>query len=186
MEKGDFLVVTSDRSKKSSVNLINENIKAKEVKLVDQDGEMLGVMSFKDALEKAKSASLDLVQIGPDSNLPVCKLLDYGKYLYTQQKKKQEAKKKQKIVLQKELYIHIAIAEHDYQVKLKQIHKFLKESAKVKLAVKLRGREFVYNKKAVDLLNRFLDDISKDIEIKIESPPKLEGNSVNVIFTSIG
>jgi translation initiation factor IF-3 len=164
---------------------INESIRSREVRLIDAEGEMLGVMTIKDALQKAYDTGLDLVEISPEGNPPVCKLMDYGKYKFSQQKKKQEAKKKQKVIILKELYIHLNIAQHDYNVKLKKVIELLSGEYKVKIGVKLRGREMDYRDKALELLNRFYDDMGKENGAKLETSPKMEGNNAIVIFAPL-
>lgn len=162
---------------------LNKDIKVKEVRLIDAEGEMLGLYSITDALNKASDEGLDLVEINPEARPPVCKIMDYGKYKYQQQKRKQETKKKQKVVLLKELYIHLGIGEHDYQVKLKQLKSFLQSEYKVKIGVKFRGREIAYSQKGIELLYKFYNDLGQDQGAKLDVPPKLEGNNAVVIFS---
>jgi translation initiation factor IF-3 len=163
----------------------NESIRARELRVIDENGDMLGVMSLKEALERASDAGLDLVEINPESKPPVCKILNYGKYKYELQKKKQEAKKKQKVSVLKELYIHLAIAEHDYQVKFKQTKNFLAEGFKVKIGVKLRGREMAYSAKGIELLERFYNDLGRELGAKLDVAPKLEGNNVITMLSPL-
>lgn len=169
---------------KDKVN-INGFIKAKEVRLIDADGEMLGIVSLAVALTKAKEQGLDLVEVNPESKPPVCKILDYGKYKYLQQKKKQEAKKKQKVVILKELYVHLGIAEHDYQVKLRHLKQFLADGHKVKVSVKFRGREKAYKDKGVLLINRFYGDLGNEEGVKLDVAPKIEDSNVFAIFAPL-
>ncbi len=164
---------------------INEEIRAKEIRLIDESGEMIGIFQIKEAIDMAFNSGLDLVEINPESKPPVCKILDYGKYKYQQQKRKQETKKKQKVILLKELYIHLGIGEHDYQVKLKQLRAFLQDDCKVKIGVKFRGREIAYSKKGIELLNRFYDDLGREQGAKLDTSPRLEGNNAIVIFAPL-
>ena len=164
---------------------INDEIRVKEIRLIDENGEMLGIYSIFDALQMASNNNLDLVEINPEAKPPVCKILDYGKYKYQQQKRKQETKKKQKVVLLKELYIHLGIGEHDYQVKFKQLKTFLQNECKVKIGVKFRGREIAYYQKGIELLYRFYNDLGKENGAKLDVAPKLEGNNAIVIFSPL-
>ncbi len=164
---------------------VNDEIKAKQVRLIDENGDMIGVLPIQEALHMAKSNGLDLVEVNFDKETPVCKILDYGRYLYSLKKKKHDSKKKQKNTSMKELYIHIGIAEHDYQVKLKKLRALLEDKCKVKIGVKLRGRELAYSDKALILLNKFYDDLGGAEAAKIELNPKLEGNNAIVIFAPI-
>lgn len=162
----------------------NDNISAREVRLLDENGEMLGVYPIEQALEMAYEASLDLVEISPDAKPPVCKIMDYGKHKYEMQKRKQEARKKQKIVVLKELQMHMNIAEHDYQVRLRKTQEFLANGNRVKIIIKLRGRERAHAEKAEEVLKRFYNDIGGEEKAKLEVGPKLEGNNAVLIFTA--
>lgn len=171
-----------DKRNSKDTTRINEAIRAREVRLIDENGEAIGIFSTRDALAKAVEAGLDLVEVNPDINLPVCKILDYGRYKYEQQKNK----KKQKVVVLKEIQIHLNIGIGDYQTKLKQVKKFLESDLnKVKLIVKLRGREMEYSHKALELLNKFYEDLGKEEGAKIDVAPKLEGYNAIVIFSPV-
>ncbi len=170
-----------DKKNSKDTTRINEAIRSREVRLIDENGESIGILSIKEALDKALEEGLDLVEVNPEGKPPVCKILDYYKYKYVLQKNK----KKQKIVLLKEIYIHLNIAEGDYQTKFRHVKKFLEDGSKVKVVVKLRGREKEYSHKAIELLNRFYDGLGKEEFAKMDTPPKLEGYNAVVIFSPI-
>lgn len=142
---------------------------------------MVGVVTRQEALDQAREASLDLVEVSPNAEPPVCKIIDYGKYKYELQKKKAEAKKKQKIVEIKEVQMRPGIDENDFQVKLRAIHRFLEEGNKVKISMRFRGREVTHNEIGLEVLNR----IKKDIEeiAKVDNIPRLEGKQI-IMFIS--
>ncbi|MGB0718935.1 MAG: translation initiation factor IF-3 [Bdellovibrionales bacterium] len=161
---------------------INENIRVPEVRLVDADGEMQGVMSVADALKLAEEAGLDLVEVSPNASPPVCKILDYGKYKYEQQKKASEARKKQKVVDVKEVKIRPGIEEHDYQVKMRNARRFLEGGDKVKVTMRFRGREMAHQNIGMDVLKRMQDELS-DVG-KVDLAPKLEGRQMIMVMSS--
>jgi len=160
--------------------LINENIKAKQVRLIDAENENRGIVSIKEALAVAEEAGLDLIEISPQANPPVCKVLDYGKYRYEQQKRKNEAKKNQKIVEIKELKLRPAIEEHDYEVKIKQAKKFLEQGNKVKFTMRFKGRELSANDLGKQILSQIVEDL--DYCSKVDSEAKLEGRQMTMIL----
>lgn len=157
----------------------NEAIKAREVRLILADGQNVGVVSIKEALLKAKDAGLDLVEISPGAQPPVCKVLDFGKYKYELQKRKNEAKKKQKVVEVKELKLTPMIDTHDYDVKLKNAKKFLSAGNKVKFTLRFRGRELSYQQQGLDVLLKIKEDLA-DLG-KVEQEPKLEGKMMGML-----
>ncbi len=144
------------------------------------DGEMLGVCSVSDALVKADEAGLDLVEVSPHSDPPVCKILDYGKYKYQEQKKRNEARKKQKTTDVKEIKMRPNIDTHDYDVKMRNIVKFLGEGDKVKVTLRFRGREMVHQELGMNVLTRVRDDVS--VLSKVEQFPKLEGRQMTMVI----
>lgn len=165
----------------SKQHLINEDIREKEIRVVDSDGSALGIMSSKSALEIAESKQLDLVMIAPQAKPPVCKVMDYGKYLYELQKKEKEAKKKQKVISIKEVRLSPKIEDHDLNVKAKNAEKFLRDGDKVKVTVRFRGREADYTHFGEELLKEF---VSKLQEVcLIEKEPKLEGKNMTMVLT---
>ena len=140
----------------------------------------MGVMKTADAIAQADAQGLDLVEVSPNTDPPVCKILDYGKFKYEAQKKKNEAKKKQKIIEVKEIKLRPNIDEHDYQVKMRNVQKFLDEGDKVKVTRRFRGREMAHQELGVNVLNRVRDD-TEDVA-KIEAFPKLEGRQMIMVI----
>ena len=160
--------------------MINEEIRDKEVRLIDSDGTMLGIMSAKEALKIATEKDLDLVKIAPQAVPPVCKLMDYGKYMFELAKKEKEARKNQKVVSMKEVWVKPNIEEHDFAFKSRNAAKFLKDGDKVKVSVRFRGRELNYTSLGMEVLNRFAEAL-KDVGT-VEKKPKLEGRSMVMIL----
>ncbi len=158
---------------------MNERIRAREVRLIGQNGENHGIVETSKALKIAYDADLDLVLINPNSEPPVAKVLDYGKYKYEQEKRAKEAKKKQHTVDIKEVKIRYKIDTHDYQVRIKSIQKFIAQGNKVKVVIMMRGREMQHSNLAFDLANRFIEDL-KDEPLVIEKKPMLEGRNVTL------
>jgi translation initiation factor IF-3 len=159
---------------------VNEQIYAKEIRVVDEKGEMRGVMSVAQALILAEAAGLDLVEVSPNAEPPVCKILDYGKYKYEMQKKAAEARKNQKIVDIKEVKIRPGIEDHDYNVKMKAARKFLQNGDKVKVTMRFRGREMAHQNIGMDLLKRMQEELA-DVG-KVEFEPKLEGRQIMMVI----
>ena len=157
----------------------NEAISAREVRLILADGRNMGIVPLKDAIYKAKSVGLDLIEISSGA-VPVCKVLDLGKYKYELQKKRAEAKKKQKVIETKELKLTPMIDVHDYEVKLKNAKKFLTDGNKVKFTLKFRGRELSYQEQGMEVLNRIKTDLA-DLA-KVEQEPKLEGKAMSMLI----
>ena len=145
---------------------INEDIRVKEVRLIDDEGEMLGVVGIKEALAKAEEAGLDLVEVSPNAEPPVCKILDYGKYKYEQQKKANEARKKQKTIDLKEVKIRPTTEEHDYQVKLRNVKRFLSAGNKVKVSMRFRGREMAHQEFGMRVLERIKEETKEMDKVK--------------------
>ena len=160
--------------------LTNNQIKAKEVQLIGENGEKLGVISFRDALNKAEEKKLDLVLVASNSTPPVCKIMNYGKYKFEQSKKEKEAKKKQKIIETKEIRITPNIEEHDFGFKAKNARKFIENGNKLKITVRFRGREINNSKMGEDVLNKFIEELS-DIAT-VEKRPKLEGRNMFIML----
>ncbi len=160
---------------------INREIKAKEVRLINYNGENLGVVPTQEALKIAQEVGLDLIEISPQVNPPVCKVLDYGKYKYEMQKKKNEAKKNQKVVSIKELKLRPMIEAHDYEVKLKQAKKFLSQGDKVKFTMRYKGREMSANDMGKEILNKLIEDLEG--LCKVDAAPKAEGKQVFMIVS---
>jgi translation initiation factor IF-3 len=160
---------------------INDEIRVPQVRLIDDAGEMIGVMSAREALIRAYDVGLDLVEISPNAVPPVCKILDYGKYKYEQQKKANEARKKQKVVEIKEIKVRPNIDDHDYEVKMKQMKNFIGEGDQVKVTLRFRGREMAHQELGVKVLERIRSDL---IElVKVEQMPKLENRQMVMVIS---
>ena len=159
---------------------INEMINCRSVRCIDPDGEQLGILSIDEAMNKAEELGLDLVELQPNADPPVCKILDYGKHKYQAQKRANEARKKQKIIEVKEIKLRPNIDQHDYQVKMKAVRKFIDGGDKVKITLRFRGREMAHVELGTDLLSRVQEDI--DDFAKIESMPKMEGRQMTMIL----
>ena len=158
----------------------NERIKALDVQVIGSDGNNLGAMQLKQAIQIAKDEGLDLIEISPNANPPVCKIMDMGKYKYDLQKKANQAKKKQKIVSLKEIKLRPGTEIHDYNFKIKNAKKFITKGDKVKFTVKFKGREMQHVELGKDLMKRIIDD-TKDIG-KVETHPKFEGRQMIMII----
>ncbi|MGB6535654.1 MAG: translation initiation factor IF-3 [Xanthobacteraceae bacterium] len=159
---------------------INEEIRAREIQLIDKDGANKGVTETSSALAMAQEAGLDLVEIAPNSSPPVAKILDYGKYKYQAQKKATEARKKQKTVEIKEIKLRPMIDDHDYDVKMRSMERFFLEGDKVKVTLRFRGREMAHQELGYKLLDRVKGDTSKIA--KIEQEPRFEGRQVVMVL----
>ncbi len=161
--------------------MINEEIRDKELRVIDGDGTQLGIMSLEEALALANERKLDLVNISPTAKPPVCKILDYGKYRYELQKREKEARKKQKTTQVKEIRLSTFIEAHDIMVKANTAAKFLKDGDKVKVSLRFRGRERDYVHKGVEVMKQFSDAVS---EVgTVEKKPEFEGRSLTMILT---
>ena len=158
----------------------NERIKALDVQVIGSEGNNLGVMQLKQAIQMAKDEGLDLIEISPNANPPVCKIMDMGKYKYYLQKKANQAKKKQKIVSLKEIKLRPGTEIHDYNFKIKNAKKFISKGDKVKFTVKFKGREMQHVELGKDLMKRIIED-TKDIG-KVETHPKFEGRQMIMII----
>jgi translation initiation factor IF-3 len=148
--------------------------------VVDENGEQLGVISISKALELAEQAALDLVEVAPSADPPVCKILDYGKYKYEAQKKKSEAKKKQKVIDVKEIKMRPGIDDHDYQVKMRNMRRFLEDGDKVKVTIRFRGREMAHQNLGMKVLDRVREEL--DEVSKVEQYPKIEGRQMVMVI----
>jgi translation initiation factor IF-3 len=159
---------------------MNEAIRVKDVRLIDENGQNVGVVSREDAQARATEAGLDLVEISPDADPPVCKILDYGKFKYQEQKKAAEARKRQKIVEIKEIKMRPSIDDHDYDVKMRSMRRFFDEGDKVKITLRFRGRELAHQELGYQLLQRVKTDI--ETLAKVESEPRLEGRQMVMVL----
>ena len=160
---------------------VNEEIRVPQVRLIDQDGEMMGVLTARDAMLKAFAVGLDLVEISPNADSPVCKILDYGKFKYEQQKKRNEAKKKQKVIEIKEIKVRPNIDENDYQVKMRAMKSFIEEGDKVKVTLRFRGREMAHQDIGVRVLERIRSEM--DLTTKVEQMPRLENRQMVMVLS---
>jgi len=159
---------------------INHQIRAKEVRVVDESGKQIGVMPIEEARARAEEAGLDLVEIAPNADPPVCKIIDYGKFKYQLSKKAQEARKNQKTTQLKEIKFRPKIDEHDYQFKKNHIIRFLTAGHMVKVTVMFRGREMVHTEMGRRILDRLIVDLEE--LARVEREPKLEGRNMSMIF----
>ena len=176
-----FLCIFLWRCKTISDLMINEQIRDKEVRLIGEDGEQLGIMSSKEAMRLAEDAGLDLVKIAPTAKPPVCKIVDYGKYKYEQVRKEKEAKKKQKVIEIKEIRLSPNIDTNDLNTKVNAARKFLSKGDKVKITLRFRGREMAHMNNSKHILDDFAESLS-DIAV-VEKAPKVEGRSMTMFLT---
>lgn len=160
---------------------INEEIRDREVRVIDANGEMLGVMPTKEAQKMADEKSLDLVKVSPNAKPPVCKILDYGKFRYEEMRRVKEAKKNQKAVVIKEIRMSVRVEEHDIMVKVKNCIKFLEQGNRVKVSIRFRGREMAYTDQGRGVLLDFAERVTD--YGTVDKPPKMEGRSM-VMFLS--
>ena len=176
----DFISRFDNRQPKQPDDLVNERVRFKEVLVIDQNGDQLGVKSSREALNIAYDANLDLVCVAPNAKPPVCRIMDFGKYRFEQQKKAREMKKNSKVVTLKETQLSVTIDTHDKNVKLKRTLKWLEEGNKVKVAIRFRGRQLAH----VDLGKKVIDDFVEECaEVgQIEKPAKLEGRTLTAIL----
>jgi len=162
------------------VTNINEKIRAKEVRLIDEDGTMVGITSTYDAIRMAREKELDLVEVSPKAVPPVARIMDYGKFKYQTAKRVAEAKKKQTIIQVKEMKLGLKIEEHDLQFKLKHLRDFLSEGDKVKITIMFRGREVLHRDKGEQLAVKVIDAL-KDVS-DVEQRPKFDGRNIIIVF----
>lgn len=161
----------------------NDRITAKEIRLIGKEGEQLGIVSREEALRRAQEEMLDLVEIVPQANPPVCRIIDYNKYRYEQKRREKEIKKKRHSSEQKEIRLSPLISEHDYLFKKEYIEKFLKEGNRVKVNVRFKGREIVHPEKGREVLERLAKDLTGVGEM--ERDPRFQGRSLDVIFKPV-
>ncbi len=159
---------------------VNEKIRAQEVRVIGKDGQQLGVLALKRALEQAALDELDLVEVAPNAEPPVCKIMDYGKFKYQQSKRSQEAKKKQTVIQVKEVKVRPKTDEHDLLVKIKHIKRFLAQRDKAKVTIMFRGREIAYADQGMKVLQRIQEELKEDA--MVEQSPKMEGRNMIMIL----
>lgn len=160
---------------------VNHEIKAREVRLIGPDGKQLGIMPLKEALRYAQEAQLDLVKVASNAKPPVCKIMDFGKYKYEQSKREKEARKNQKVINIKEIRMNPTIDEHDFQVRLKNTLKFLKEGNKVKVSIRFRGRQMTHTQLGEEVLNKMIE-LTQELGV-VEKPPKMEGRNMVMVLS---
>jgi translation initiation factor IF-3 len=160
---------------------VNEEITSARVRLVDENNEMIGVVTRSDAITRAMEAGLDLVEVAANADPPVCKILDFGKFKYEEQKRKNEARKKQKVIEVKEIKLRPGIDDHDYDVKMRAMLKFIEEGDKLKVTMRFRGREMAHQDLGMNVLMRVRDDL---VEVaKIEQFPRMEGRQMTMVMS---
>lgn len=170
----------NELKKKIAQIRVNEKIKAEEVRVVDEDGKQIGVMPLKEALKLAEERGVDLVEIAPNANPPVCKLIDFGKFKYQLEKKEREARKNQKSVETKEIQFNVNIDKHDFDYRIKHMREFLEEGNKVRVRIKFKGRESMHKELGYQLaesIQKALEDISN-----VEVPPKMEAGNIIMLL----
>ncbi|WP_231118846.1 translation initiation factor IF-3 [Oecophyllibacter saccharovorans] len=159
---------------------VNEEIRVPQVRVIDADGEMIGILPTRDALQRAFAAGLDLLEISPTAEPPVAKILDYGKFKYEQQKKRNEARKKQKVIELKEVKVRPGTGEHDFQTKLKAVQSFLEDGDKVKVSLRFKGREMAHQELGLKMLERIRAEV-EDLA-KAEQMPRMENRLMIMIL----
>ena len=168
------------RAKKDISPRMNEQITASEVRVISSSGKQLGIISVREALNHAEDEGFDLVEVSPDATPPVCKIIDYGKLKYKEQKSRKEAKKKQKTIEVKEIKLRPGINKHDYEVKIKALSKFIAGGNKVKVSLRFRGREMEHQNLGMKLLAKLTEEVSA--YAKLEVPPKPEGRQIMMVL----
>jgi len=171
------------RAKKDTGPRTNEQITASDVRVISSTGKQLGIISIREALNQAEDEGFDLVEVSPDAKPPVCKIIDYGKLKYKEQKSKKEAKKKQKIIEVKEIKMRPGIDKHDYEVKVRALSKFIGGGNKVKVSMRFRGREMEHQDLGRDLLKKLIDQVAE--YAKVEVYPKHEGRQIMMILVPV-
>jgi translation initiation factor IF-3 len=178
--EGIAVIRRPNRFNRSDKTNVNQDIRAREVRVIDPDGTQIGILSTGEALTKAAEFGLDLVEVSPNANPPVCKIMDYGRYRYEQTKKKQEAKKKQSTFQLKEIKIRPKTGEHDLYVKIGHIKKFIDKKDKVKVSVIFRGREIALSQFGMDLLEKIIKETEEIASV--EQSPKFDGRTLIMIL----
>ncbi|MBM3213811.1 translation initiation factor IF-3 [Candidatus Poribacteria bacterium] len=163
---------------------VNDQVRARQVRLIDENGEQLGIMSSEDAYRIAQERELDLVEVAPDGRPPVCRVMNYSKFRYEQAKRARAARKNQKVIEIKEIRLYPAMADHDVEYRLRHAEEFLKEGAKVRATIRFRGRQVVHSELGEDLLRRFAEEL-KELSV-VEQAPRLEGRSMALLLAPRG
>jgi translation initiation factor IF-3 len=162
----------------------NEQIRAREVRVIGPEGEQLGILPRNEAIAAAKEHGFDLVEVAAAADPPVCRIMDYGRFKYEQQKKKQDAKKRQAVVQVKEINVRPKTDDHDYETKVRHIRRFLEEGDRCKVTVFFRGREIVHKDRGLSILERVVEDV-RDVG-KVEQEPRAEGRTLQMLLTPVG
>jgi len=173
-------LVINYRAKKDSGPRTNEQITASEVRVISSTGKQLGIIIIREALIHAEDEGFDLVEVSPDANPPVCKIIDYGKLKYREQKSRKESKKKQKTIEVKEIKIRPGIDKHDYQVKIKALSKFIAGGNKVKVSMRFKGREIEHQHIGKEVLKKLTEEVAEYAKVEVE--PKFEGKQIMMIL----
>ena len=176
-----FISRFDNRKPKQPDDLVNERVRFKEVLVIDQNGDQLGVKSSREALDIAYDANLDLVCVAPNAKPPVCRIMDYGKFLYEKSKSSKEQKKKQKVIQVKEIKFRPGTDDGDYQVKLRSLVRFLEDGDKAKITLRFRGREMAHQQIGMEVLNRVRDDLS-ELAVVESFPTKIEGRQMIMVL----
>lgn len=176
-------LVKQNRGRVRDRTRINEAVRAEKVRLIGPDGEQIGIKTIKEAQDYANERNLDLVEIAPDADPPVCRVLDYGKYKYMQEQKAKQARKHQSTIVVKEIKFRPKIGEHDYITKRSHVERFLRKKDKVKVTIMFRGREVVHPSKGEELLRRLADDVA-ELGV-IESEPNLDGRNMVMVLSPV-
>ena len=172
-ERGDIEIAVQEPR-------INEGIRAREVRLVGADGSQVGIKPLPEALHMARQAGLDLVEVAPGANPPVCRVMDYGKYKYEQDQRRKESRKKSTNIVVKEMKFRPKIDEHDYATKMRHVERFLQEGAKVKLTIMFRGREMTHPERGKAILDRVAEQVSE--LASVETTPRLDGRNMTMVL----
>ena len=172
------------KEKRGKEPRVNREIVADKIRLIGANSEMIGVVSVPEGLRAAEAAGLDLVEISPDAEPPVCKILDYGKFRFAEQKKLQEARKKQKVIQIKEIKLRPGIGAHDLEIKMRAVFKFLDEGDKEKITLRFRGREMAHQELGMGLLSKVREQLGD--RVKVEHEPKMEGRQAIMVVAPAG
>ena len=180
---GGSASVMASAAQQQEEHRVNFRIEAREVRLIDAQGNMIGIVATRDALARAEESGLDLVEISPTATPPVCKILDYGKFKYEAQKKANAARKKQRVIEIKEIKMRPGIDDNDYNIKMRKVREFIGEGDKVKVTMRFRGREMAHQHRPMGILDRVKTEIA-DIA-KVEQMPKLEGRQMIMVMAPL-
>ncbi len=173
--------VRGPRKPQKQEHRLNDDITANQVRLIDENGEQAGIVAIEQALDMSEKAGMDLIEVVPNAEPPVCRIIDYGKFRFEEQKKQSAARKKQHTTTVKEITLRPGTEEHDYQVKLKKIREFIEKGDKVKVTVRFRGRELSHQTKGMVQLERIIADLTE--VAKVDNRPRMEGRQMNMMLS---